>query len=189
MEFSQEDEISAARDNVGSAAQAAAGLGGPPGDALREAANIAFMDAIGIALLAAAASSFAGALLLLRFARQGLAQFKLTPNHPTRKTSSVHTRVTQPDIQAERRPLPPAATTTMSSGDEQMGTRVLGLVWSVQLGSTFHSPNSPNPACPSGRGPSSQWYFLSDSRIGRSLMLARRRCIRPLGLNSQFSLP
>jgi len=67
VEFSQEDEISAARDNVGSAAQVAAGLGKPPGDALREAANIAFMDAIGIALLAAAASSFAGALLLLRF--------------------------------------------------------------------------------------------------------------------------
>ena len=57
----------AAQDNLGSAAQVAAGLGGPRGDALREAANAAFIDAMGIALLVAAASSFAGALLLLRF--------------------------------------------------------------------------------------------------------------------------
>ena len=52
-----------------------------------------------------------------------------------------------------------------------------------------YNPNSPNPACPSGRGPNSERYFLSASSIGRSLMLARRRCIKPLGLNSQFSLP
>lgn len=49
-----------AQDNVGSAAIVAAGLGGAPGDALREAANIAFM-------LAVAVASLAGAILLLKF--------------------------------------------------------------------------------------------------------------------------
>ena len=62
-----EELASAAQDNVGSAAQVAAGFGRPAGDALKEAANIAFIDAIGIALLPAAASSLAGALLLLRY--------------------------------------------------------------------------------------------------------------------------
>ena len=57
----------AAQDNAGSAARVAVGLGGPIGDALREAANVAFIDAFGIAMLAAAGASFAGALILLRF--------------------------------------------------------------------------------------------------------------------------
>ncbi len=48
----------------------------------------------------------------------------------------MHTRVTQPDIQAEWRPPPPATMTTISSASAQMGTRVLGLVWSIQLGQT-----------------------------------------------------
>ena len=56
-----------AQDNLGAAAQVAAGLGGPAGDALRTAANAAFMDAFGIALLTAAGASLAGAVLLLRF--------------------------------------------------------------------------------------------------------------------------
>ena len=62
-----EELATAAQDNVGSAAQVAAGIGGPPGEALRNAANVAFIDASGIALLAAAGTSLAGALLLLRF--------------------------------------------------------------------------------------------------------------------------
>ena len=42
---------------------------------------------------------------------------------------------------------------------------------------------------PLGRRPSGQWYLRSASAIGCSLMLAMRRCIRPLASNSQFSLP
>jgi hypothetical protein len=45
----------------------AAGLDGPSGYALRAAANVAFMDAAGIAMLAAAVSALAGAILLLRY--------------------------------------------------------------------------------------------------------------------------
>ncbi len=40
-----------------------------------------------------------------------------------------------------------------------------------------------------GPRPSGQWYLRSASAIGCSLMLAMRRCIRPLASNSQFSLP
>ena len=57
----------AAQDNVGAAAQVAASLGGPAGDTLEKAANIAFVDASGIALLAGAAAALVGAVLLLRF--------------------------------------------------------------------------------------------------------------------------
>ncbi|MGE0540594.1 MAG: DHA2 family efflux MFS transporter permease subunit [Dehalococcoidia bacterium] len=57
----------AARNSVGAAIQVAAQVGGPAGDALRTAAAGAFVDALGAALLVAAAVSFAGALLVLRF--------------------------------------------------------------------------------------------------------------------------
>lgn len=51
-------------------------------------------------------------------------------------------------------------------------------------------PRSESPGWSEGRGPErSQWYLRSDSLIGRSLIEARRRCISPLGANSQFSLP
>ncbi len=56
-----------AQDNLGAAAQVAAGLGCPAGDALRTAANAVFMDAFGIALLTADGSPLVGAVLLLRF--------------------------------------------------------------------------------------------------------------------------
>ena len=52
-------------------------------------------------------------------------------------TSSVQTLVTQPDIQAECLPPPPATITTMSSAAEVIGTKVSGLVWSIQLGQTL----------------------------------------------------
>ncbi len=57
----------AAQDNVGAAAKIASDLGGLTGETLQKAANIAFMDASSIALLAGAAAAFGGALLLLRF--------------------------------------------------------------------------------------------------------------------------
>lgn len=56
-----------AQDNVGAAVQVAVGLDGPSGKALKDAANIAFMDASGVALLVGAGAAFAGAVLLLRF--------------------------------------------------------------------------------------------------------------------------
>ena len=62
-----EELATSAQDNVGSAAMVAAGLDGPSGDALRAAANVAFMDAAAIAMLAAAVSALAGAILLLRY--------------------------------------------------------------------------------------------------------------------------
>jgi EmrB/QacA subfamily drug resistance transporter len=62
-----EELAASAKDNVGSAAQVAAELGGPSGDALRAAANVAFMDAASIAMLAAAIAALAGAIVLLRY--------------------------------------------------------------------------------------------------------------------------
>ena len=53
----------------------------------------------------------------------------------------------------------------------------------------LYSPSSLNDGWSAGRGPSGQWYFRSDSLIGRSLMLAMRKRIRPCSSNSQFSLP
>src|SRR5262245_37132771 len=50
-------------------------------------------------------------------------------------------------------------------------------------------PRSLNDGWSSGRRPSGQWYLRSLSLIGRSLMLAMRRRIRPCSSNSQFSLP
>ena len=51
------------------------------------------------------------------------------------------------------------------------------------------SPSSDSPGWSSGRRPSGHRYFRSGAWIGRSLMLAMRRCIRPFAANSQFSLP
>ena len=50
-------------------------------------------------------------------------------------------------------------------------------------------PRSLKDAWSSGRRPGLQWYLRSLSLIGRSLMLAMRRRIRPCSSNSQFSLP
>ena len=52
-----------------------------------------------------------------------------------------------------------------------------------------HSPSSLSPACSSGRRPSGQWNSRSAAAMGRSLMLAKRRVMKPAWLNSQFSLP
>ena len=52
-----------------------------------------------------------------------------------------------------------------------------------------YRPSSLSPGWSSGRRPSGQWYLRSASAIGRSLMLASRRRIRPSSSNSQFSLP
>ena len=55
--------------------------------------------------------------------------------------------------------------------------------------SRFHRPSSLSPEWSSGRRPSGQRNLRSCSAMGRSLMLAKRLCIRPSALNSQFSLP
>jgi hypothetical protein len=52
-----------------------------------------------------------------------------------------------------------------------------------------HRPRSERPGWSLGRGPSGQRYLRSASLIGWSLMLAKRRRIRPFSSNSQFSLP
>ena len=52
-----------------------------------------------------------------------------------------------------------------------------------------YKPNSLRPGCSGGRGPAGQRKSRSTSRIGTSLILASRRCIRPSGLNSHCSLP
>ena len=52
-----------------------------------------------------------------------------------------------------------------------------------------YSPSSLSDGWSSGLRPSAQRYLLSLSRIGKSLMLARRRRIRPCSSNSQFSFP
>jgi enoyl-CoA hydratase/3-hydroxyacyl-CoA dehydrogenase len=54
---------------------------------------------------------------------------------------------------------------------------------------SLYSPSSLSPGWSSGRRPSGQWNLRSDSLIGRSLMLAKRRIMKPCSLNSQFSLP
>ncbi len=61
------EAAAAAKNFVGGAAQVAADLGGPAGEALRTAANTAFLDGLSVALLGAAAIAFVGALLVFRF--------------------------------------------------------------------------------------------------------------------------
>jgi hypothetical protein len=56
-------------------------------------------------------------------------------------------------------------------------------------GEVCQNPKLLSPGWSSGLRPSGQWYLRSASAIGCSLMLAMRRCIRPLPSNSQFSLP
>ncbi len=56
-----------ARDSVGAAMRIAALAGGGQGEALAAAARNAFVDAMGVALIVAAAVAFVGALLVLRF--------------------------------------------------------------------------------------------------------------------------
>ena len=52
-----------------------------------------------------------------------------------------------------------------------------------------YRPSSLRPGCSSGRRPSGQWNRRCSGVIGRSLMLAKRRVMKPCALNSQFSLP
>jgi len=60
------DVAAAAKRSVGAALEVAGGIGGPAGEALRRAANAAFMDGFGLAMLAATALLAAGAVLVLR---------------------------------------------------------------------------------------------------------------------------
>ncbi len=55
-----------AKRSVGAGLQVAGGMGGPAGETLRRAANTAFMDGFGLAMLAGAAILAAGAVLVLR---------------------------------------------------------------------------------------------------------------------------
>ena len=57
------------------------------------------------------------------------------------------------------------------------------------LDGTRYRPSSLSAGASSGRRPSGQRNFRLASAIGCSLMLARRRCIKPSSSNSQFSLP
>jgi DHA2 family multidrug resistance protein-like MFS transporter len=57
----------AARNSVGAATQIATNVAGPAGDALGTAARSAFVDALGIVFIAAAAVAFLGSLLVFRF--------------------------------------------------------------------------------------------------------------------------
>ena len=61
--------------------------------------------------------------------------------------------------------------------------------WRVARRRQHYRPRSDSPGWSSGRRPSGQRNFRSDSWIGRSLMHAKRRAIRPSSANSQFSLP
>ena len=61
------EAAAAAQDFVGAAAQIAVNMGGPTGEALRAAANTAFVDALGVAVFAAASMAFIGALIVAKF--------------------------------------------------------------------------------------------------------------------------
>jgi len=60
------DLAATAKRSVGAALQVSGGMGGPAGDALRRAADAAFMDGFGLAMLAGAALLATGAVLVLR---------------------------------------------------------------------------------------------------------------------------
>lgn len=60
------DLAAAAKRSVGAALQVSGGMGGPAGEALRRAADAAFMDGFGLAMLAGAVLLVAGAVLVLR---------------------------------------------------------------------------------------------------------------------------
>jgi MFS family permease len=57
----------AAQDSIGGASLAAATVGGPAGQTLRESANAAFFDAFGVAMLAAAAVSLVASAMVVHF--------------------------------------------------------------------------------------------------------------------------
>jgi len=59
------DLAAAAKRSVGAALEIAGGMGGPAGEALRRAANAAFMDGFGLAMLAGAVLVAAGAVAVL----------------------------------------------------------------------------------------------------------------------------
>jgi EmrB/QacA subfamily drug resistance transporter len=59
------DLAATARRSVGAALEVAAGMGGPAGETLRRAANAAFMDGFGLAMLAGAVLLAAGAFAVL----------------------------------------------------------------------------------------------------------------------------
>ena len=56
-----------ARNSIGAASQVAGSLGGPEGDALRSASNVAFTDALAVAMVTGAAITLVGAAIVLRF--------------------------------------------------------------------------------------------------------------------------
>ncbi len=61
------DDAEAVANSLGAAMQVAANLGGSAGDALITAANGAFLDGFGIAMVVAASIAFVGALVVVRF--------------------------------------------------------------------------------------------------------------------------
>ena len=61
------DLAAAAKRSVGAALEIAGGVGGPAGEVLRRAANAAFMDGFGLAMLAGAVLLAAGAIAVLRW--------------------------------------------------------------------------------------------------------------------------
>ena len=61
------DSAEAASDSVGGAVAVAEQLPGDAGASLAQAATVAYTDALGLGLLAAAAASFVGVALVLRF--------------------------------------------------------------------------------------------------------------------------
>src|SRR6266478_1514429 len=79
------------------------------------------------------------------------------------------------------------------SGDSSFGLFQDSAHTSKSENSTQKGQKSSSP-CPQLTGQAlfevrSQRSFRSASPIGRSLMLANRRCMRPLAANSQFSFP
>ena len=57
----------AAKNSIGAASQVAAGIGGPEGEALRSASNLAFTDALTVAMAVGAVITLIGAAVVLRF--------------------------------------------------------------------------------------------------------------------------
>jgi EmrB/QacA subfamily drug resistance transporter len=78
------DLAAAAERSVGAALEIAAGVGGPAGESLRRAADTAFMNGFGLAMLAGAVLLAAGAVAVLRWlpSHDVPAQPAEAPNHP-----------------------------------------------------------------------------------------------------------
>jgi len=79
------DLAATAKRSVGAALQVSGGMGRPAGDALRRAADAAFMDGFGLAVLAGAALLGAGAVLVLR--RLPSQDVQTEPGEPSHSTA------------------------------------------------------------------------------------------------------